>query len=57
MGGPDHPQFGERVHAGGANVWTKTYHVGGENNRAISANEEKRAGTPVFTSTRLKRIE
>ena len=35
MGGQDYPQFCDRVHAGGTNVWTKTHHVNGADDRLM----------------------
>ena len=38
MGGPDHPQLGDRLHAGGADVWAETRYVGGKIDRVMDSN-------------------
>ena len=65
MGGQDHPQFGDRVHAGGTNVWTETHHASGKNdrimdgNRLVQRNEQRRVanGTNRQLERRSKDVE
>ena len=35
MGGPNYAQFGNRVHAGGADVWTEADHANGTNDLLV----------------------
>ena len=60
MGGQDYPQFGDRVHAGGTNVWTETHHGNGaddclmDDDRLGQLNEPRRIATSQNPATRVK---
>ena len=44
MGGPDHPQLGDQLHAGGADVWAETRYAGGKMSREEPVMDGNRLG-------------